>query len=177
MRLGDLLALIKQQPAALERAAELGRELVKLDRRRAEIVTELAGLGIDEQTTPQRPVLVHDSELHRAQTISVALEALAAPVLMTDRELFDEACRRIIPGSVQDLEEGRIDQEKFDIQVARRRDQIDQVMAELRRGTRSDAAPCINCGEPSTTLVAGNAYCDTHAASAPRLERPARFRS
>lgn len=56
-------------------------------------------------------------------------------------------------------------------EAKRNKAEIDRVASELMTGARA-VAPCAKCPSPSTTVIAGAAYCDAHAATAQRLPCP-----
>lgn len=87
---------------------------------------------------------------------------------------LEAALVRVIPGTLEDLKKGRIDDEQLERMVAHR---MPAIIAAMREPVEVPA-PCAyrgkgkTCRAPSTTTINGVPYCDVHVRSAPRLAAP-----
>lgn len=100
--------------------------------------------------------------MNRADAIAAATRAVLAPQL---KDLRDGR------GTSRASAEGKevLSPEAWFAEQARRRK--GEIAAEAARLMNERAALC-HCGAVATTVVAGQHYCDAHAAAAPRLATP-----
>lgn len=164
MKLADLLSILKRNKSGLARAAELGERLVALDAERDTIIAELAELGFTDATQPTGGI---------ARPVAVAAVGAAVPSPAAVGDLWDLARQQIMAPQLEDFTKGIIDEEKLEKETERRKDLIAQRVKELQAGGAVE--PCSQCDVAATTTIAGLAYCDAHAKTAPRLAAPVRI--
>ncbi|HEV2187515.1 MAG TPA: hypothetical protein VGR70_09920 [Stellaceae bacterium] len=163
MRLADLLSILKRDKSGLARAAELGERLVALEAERETIIAELAELGFSDAAPA--PAGKPGAAIIREPDTTI-LEVFVPG----SADLYETARKQIMAPQLEDFAKGIIDEDKLEKETLRRKDLIADRVRELRAGSSSDG--CSQCAAAATTTIAGIAYCDEHAKSAPRPAPP-----
>lgn len=162
-----------------------------VDWRRADLHRQLRQLGVEPEGAPAPEPLMPDGAatarlVHTQEVAGVSPAPATSTGQLSRAEALEEARRRVMGRIYDEWQAGQLDDPgeadpraagnlKFAELCERRQGLIDDLAAQLMAPPVVTRCEWHRCQENATTIVAGVALCEAHAAQTPRAEQPLRL--